>query len=243
MNNNISRTFDLLERYKKNFLKEDVFVAKQNGKWTKYSTQQYIDYSHFISSGLLELGFKKGDKIITITKNCPEWNFMDMGMAMIGVVHVPVFSNLNETEYKYIFEHSDAKMLIVADKKFYNMLQPTANETDNIEKIYTFEKVENAPFWKEIKNLGEKYFSKNLPKIEKIKESILPNDFASLIYTSGTTGQAKGVMLSHKNMVHNAVEASKVFNLKPSQKYLSVLPLCHVGGRMGICTNSTKSIN
>ncbi len=233
MNNNISRTFDLLERYKKNFLKEDVFVAKQNGKWTKYSTQQYIDYSHFISSGLLELGFKKGDKIITITKNCPEWNFMDMGMAMIGVVHVPVFSNLNETEYKYIFEHSDAKMLIVADKKFYNMLQPTANETDNIKKIYTFEKVENAPFWKEIKNLGEKYFSKNLPKIEKIKESILPNDFASLIYTSGTTGQAKGVMLSHKNMVHNAVEASKVFNLKPSQKYLSVLPLCHVGGRMG----------
>ncbi len=229
----ISRTFDLLERYKNKFVKDDAFVAKQNGKWTKYSSQQYIDYSHFVSYGLLALGLKKGDKIITITKNRPEWNFVDMGMAMIGVVHVPVFANLNEVEYKYIFEHSDAKMAIVADKKFYNMLQPIANEISRIKNVYTFEKVEKAPFWEEIKELGEKNVNLYSEEVEKIKDSILPDDFASLIYTSGTTGQAKGVMLSHKNMVHNAIEASKVFNLTPNQKYLSVLPLCHVGGRMG----------
>ncbi len=233
MNNDISRTFDLLERYKKKFIKDDVFVAKQNGVWTKYSTQQYIDYSYFISYGLLALGFKKGDKIITITKNRPEWNFVDMGMSMIGVIHVPVFANLNKTEYQYIFKHSDAKMAIVPDKKFYNMLKTVANETDNIERVYTFEKTDNAPFWEEIKELGKKNNTKYSKKGEEIKKSILPEDFASLIYTSGTTGQAKGVMLSHKNMVHNAIEASKVFMLKPNQKYLSILPLCHVGGRMG----------
>jgi len=233
MNNDISRTFDLLERYKKNFIKDDVFVAKQNGVWTKYSTQQYIDYSYFISYGLLALGFKKGDKIITITKNRPEWNFVDMGMSMIGVIHVPVFANLNKKEYQYVFKHSDAKMAIVPNEKFYNMLKTVANETDNIERIYTFEKTDNAPFWEEIKELGKKNITKYSKKVEEIKKSILPEDFASLIYTSGTTGQAKGVMLSHKNMVHNAIEASKVFMLKPNQKYLSILPLCHVGGRMG----------
>jgi len=229
----ISRTFDLLERYKKNFMKEDAFVAKQNGKWVKYSTQQYIDYSHFVSYGLLALGLKKGDKIVTITKNRPEWNFVDMGMAMIGVVHVPVFSTLTAEEYNYIFKHSEARMIIVADKKAYNMLKPVTDELNTVELLYTFEKVEDAPFWEEIKILGEKNASNYTEEVEKIKKTILPDDFASLIYTSGTTGQAKGVMLSHKNMVENALAASKVFMLKPEHKYLSVLPLCHVGGRMG----------
>jgi long-chain acyl-CoA synthetase len=54
-----------------------------------------------------------------------------------------------------------------------------------------------------------------------------------LIYTSGTTGKAKGVMLTHRNMVSNFLSAAKVFNLKPEDKYLSILPLCHVGGRLG----------
>ena len=54
-----------------------------------------------------------------------------------------------------------------------------------------------------------------------------------MIYTSGTTGVAKGVMLSHKNMVHNFLAASEIFGLGPDDKYLSILPLCHVGGRMG----------
>ena len=71
----ISRTFDLLNRYKENFIKDDVFVAKEKGVWKKYSTQNYIEQSYFFSYGLLALGFKKGDKILTITNNRPEWNF------------------------------------------------------------------------------------------------------------------------------------------------------------------------
>ena len=90
----VTRTFDLLDRYQENFDKEDALVAKENGKWVKYSTQQYIDLSHAFSAGLLNLGFKKGDKIVTVSNNRPEWNFVDMGMAMIGVVHVPVYPTL-----------------------------------------------------------------------------------------------------------------------------------------------------
>ena len=69
--------------------------------------------------------------------------------------------------------------------------------------------------------------------MKKIKTNIDPETFATLIYTSGTTGKPKGVMLSHKNLVTNFISASSVFNLKPTDKYLSILPLCHVGGRMG----------
>ena len=229
----ITRIFDLLNNYESKFKKDDAFVAKQKGKWVKYSSRQYIDFSYLLSYGLLALGLKKGDKIVTITKNRPEWNFIDMAMSMIGVVHVPVFTTLLPAEYKYIFEHSEAKMVFVSDKKQYDTLLSIVNELNNIEKIYTFDELENIPNWKELLELGEKNKEKYTDKVEEIKQTILPDDFASLIYTSGTTGTAKGVMLSHKNLVHNAVSAAKVFALKPEYKYLSVLPLCHVGGRMG----------
>jgi len=50
------------------------------------------------------MGFRKGDKIITISSNRPEWNFADMGMSMIGVVHVPVFASLSTSEYQHIIK-------------------------------------------------------------------------------------------------------------------------------------------
>ena len=68
-------------------------------------------------------------------------------------------------------------------------------------------------------------------KLESIKREILPNDLASIIYTSGTTGRSKGVMLSHNNLVKNFLAGYEVFKLTPDDRYLSIIPVCHVGGR------------
>ncbi len=229
----VTRNFDLLERYKNQFVKDDALVAKKDGKWISFSTEQYIRNSYLLSYGLLALGMKKGDKIITVSNNRPEWNFLDMGMAMAGIVHVPVFTSLNESEYKYVIEHSDARLVFVSDKKLFENINPLASDIKEVMDVYTFDNVEGAKYWEEILTLGEKEESAYADELEKIKKSIIAEDFATLIYTSGTTGRPKGVMLSHKNLVHNFIAASKIFDMGPEQKYLSILPLCHVGGRMG----------
>ncbi len=229
----VTRTFDLLNRYQENFDKEDALVAKENGKWVKYSTRQYIDYAYAFSYGLLALGIKKGDKIVTVSNNRPEWNFADMGMAMTGVVHVPVFPSLNTDEYKYILEHSDAKAVIVSDKRLYEIINPAYEQVKDLKYFYSFDKIEGVKNWMDIIEYGRKNADQFKEEVEKIKNEIVPDDFATLIYTSGTTGAAKGVMLSHKNLVRNFLAAAEIFCLKPENKYLSVLPLCHVGGRMG----------
>ena len=229
----ITRTFDLLERYQNHFMKEDALVVKQNRKWIKYSSQQYIDYSYQFSYGLLAMGFKKGDKIATISNNRPEWNFIDMGMAMIGVVHVPLYTSLSKAEYENILKHSDARFVFISDSKLLKKLKPVIDKISTIESAYTFDFIENEKNWMEIISLGQKSAVYYKNELEKIKSDIQPKDFASLIYTSGTTGTPKGVMLSHTNLVRNFLAAAEVFNLKPEQNYLSILPLCHVGGRMG----------
>jgi len=230
----VEKTFDLLDRYKNLFdQKEDALCAKQNGIWEKYSSGDYIDYSYNFSYGLLELGLNKGDKIITVTNNRPEWNFVDMGMTMIGIIHVPVFTSLNTADYQYIINHSEAKMLIVSDKKLWKTISPAIIASDQSLHVYSFDEIEGVKNWKEIVESGKKNCENHKLTVESIKSSVQPDDFASLIYTSGTTGKAKGVILTHRNMVSNFLSAADVFKLKPENKYLSILPLCHVGGRLG----------
>jgi long-chain acyl-CoA synthetase len=230
---NIIRTFDLLERYRENTPKDDALCFKKNGVWIKYSSQDYIEYSYNFCYGLYELGLRKGDKIITVSSNRPEWNFADMGMSMIGVVHVPVFTSLNADEYEYMIRNSGAKMVLVSDNKLFNCVNPALKNTGFSSGVYTFDDVSDVKNWKEIVNKGITSSTKTREEVEKEKKLIDSETFATLIYTSGTTGKPKGVMLSQKNLVSNFISAAAVFNLKATDKYLSILPLCHVGGRLG----------
>ena len=214
-------------------MKENALSAKVNGKWVSYSTRAYIDICYNFAYGLLESGLKRGDKIVTITDNRPEWNFADHGMSMCGIVHVPVYTSLNKSEYFHVLKHSEARMVFVADKKLYKKLEPVCKEACIKDSLFVFDASDDLPVWLQIVDKGRMNRRKWSVELENIMASISEKDFASLIYTSGTTGTSKGVMLSHENLVQNFIAAAGVFSLSPEDKYLSILPLCHVGGRMG----------
>ena len=96
----ILRTFDLLENLKSYPPKDDILARRTQGKWLKYSIDQYIEIAHAVAYGLLALGYKPGTKVITITTNRPEWNFMDMGINLAHMVHVPVYSTESMVGHK-----------------------------------------------------------------------------------------------------------------------------------------------
>ncbi len=227
-----TRTFDLMERALKLFSGNHALAEKVEGKWTFYTSEQYNEIAHHFAYGLLEMGYKKGDKIVTVTNNRPQWNFVDMGMSMAGVVHVPVYTSMNSEEYRYILEHSDAKMVLLADQKLHDLIYPISQNVKGVKHYFTFDEVEGAESWLKVVEKGEAASEETRKRLEEIKDKIVPDDLVSLIYTSGTTGTSKGVMLSHQNLIKNALAAAGVFNLTPQDRYLSIIPVCHVGGRM-----------
>src|SRR6056297_241567 len=167
-----TRTFDLLERIMKKFPKEDTLAGKQNGKWIKYNTKEYIDYVNYISYGLLSLGVQKGDKITTITNNRPEWNFVDFGMAQAGIIHVPIYPTISQEDYQYILRHSDAKAVIVGSKLILNKIAPAVNKIRKIKFIFSFSDIEGTKSWMEIVEEGKKNQDEYKGEVEKIKNSI-----------------------------------------------------------------------
>jgi long-chain acyl-CoA synthetase len=229
----VTRTFDILERAHQNFMVDDALAVKRNKKWDIFSTQDYLDNAYDFAYGLLALGYKKGEKIGTVSNNRPEWNFVDMGMSMLGIIHVPIYPTISDAEYEYILAHSEVKCLLISDKLLHRRLKPLAANVKTIQEIYVFnEGIEGAKSWTEIRDLGTQNREKYKAELEAIKASIKPDDMTTIIYTSGTTGNAKGVMLSHHNLVSNAIETSKIQPLVHGEKALSFLPLCHVYERM-----------
>ncbi len=229
----VTRIFDLLDRYSHSYGdKVDTLASKKDGTWVKYSTKDYIELSRYVSCGLLELGFKKGDKIATISNNCPEWNILDMGMLQIGVIQVPVYPTISAEDHAYILNHSDAKLAIISDKILYNKLKLIIDTISAIENIYVINDIDGVDNWMDIVKLGKKNCDKYSNQLDDIKKNISENDLATIIYTSGTTGSPKGVMLSHQNLVTNFIATSKIQPMTSEHKALSFLPLCHVYERM-----------
>lgn len=228
----VKRTFDILAHIEKNSPKEVNLAVKRNGKWDKFSTPEYIETVNYVSYGLMELGIKKGDKIASVSNNRPEWNFIDMGMSQIGAVHVPVYPNLSEHSFIHVFSHSESRLLFIGTDEFYDKIAPIAQKVENLEKIYAFDKIDGAPLFDEIVELGKKNKNKHAAKLEEVKALVNENDLCSIIYTSGTTGLAKGVMLSHRNFVSNVMATKDLVPLLPGDKSISFLPLCHVLERM-----------
>lgn len=230
----ITRTFDVLTNAEEHFASDVALAVQKNGKWTTFSTAEYRQQVDLFSLGLLAMGFKKGDKVATVTHNRPEWNFMDFGMSQIGCVHVGIYPTISETEYLHILSHSDARILIVSDQELYEKLKPVFDQTDNLEEIYTLDEVAGAKNWTEIGRLGAANRETLSATLLERKDDVSPEDLLTLIYTSGTTGLSKGVMLTHRNVVSNFLLAHQfVTYLEPGDKALSFLPLSHVLERVG----------
>jgi len=229
----VSRTFDLLPRYKAQFRpKDDVLAGKVDGKWVKYSIDDYIETADNISYALLKYGIEKGDKIATITTNRPEWNFLDMGIAQVGAVHVPIYPTISESDYNYILKHSEVKLVFVEGKELLKKVENILPTITSIREVFTFRKIDIVKPLEDFIKLGKE--NANPAKLEEIKKSIRPDDTATLIYTSGTTGTSKGVTLTHNNFISQVLDLYHVFPVDDTSKCLSYLPVSHVYERTNL---------
>ena len=142
---------------------------------------------------------------------------------MSGGVTVPSFVTNNTTDNEFIIKDCQPKFIVLEDEKVFKKNKKFLNKFKT--KIVLIEPSENFTDYKEITS----HKDKQIKKITVNKE-----DISSIIYTSGTTGNPKGVILTHKSIMHNlqgAIELINDFNLK-NERFFSFLPLSHSYERM-----------
>ncbi len=226
----IKRVFDILDLYKTKYKKTDILAGKVNKQWVKYSSDDFVNYSNYVSYALLRIGITGADKVAIISNNRPEWNFCDFGCQQANIVTVPVFPTISNSDLEYIINHAEVKAIFISDKNIYAKLVQVEKNIPTVKHVISFNEIEGIMSFSEFLELGKKH--QNEVMLDAIKSKIKPEDLLTLLYTSGTTGVPKGVMVSHHNLVTNVIATQNLAPFDSWWKALSFLPLNHVYERM-----------
>ena len=166
-------------------------------------TYQKLQERVYAFAGYLQQQVHKGDRLLIWSASRNDWLVAYFGALVVGMAVVPLDVNTKEEFLGRIAETTAAKFLVTTRKQ-YEGLQHISLPLIDIDALPSGS-LDRA----------------QLPVIDR-------NDIAEIVFTSGTTGQPKGVMLSHYNIVSNALAAVQVIDIRAEDRALSILPLSHM---------------
>jgi len=216
----------LTDTYKKPAL----LLYKKDGRFVSLSTAEVREEVERIALGLRGLGVAPGDKVILLAENGPWWVMTDYAILSLGAIAVPIYTSLVPEQIKYIINDSDAKVVIVSDRKLWEKTAAVKNDLPKVAHFVSFEAepAETVLPLERIEAQGEKARRADPRLFEITARAVKPDETASIIYTSGTTGIPKGVMLTHANFTSNVETLAAIIPFSDKDTDLSFLPLSHV---------------
>jgi len=220
----------------------------QDEMWEHITYSELNNAVNTIANGLAGLGIGKDSKVAIMSENRPEWFVCYLASITAGAVAVPIDAALGEIETGHILKHSEAET-IFCSMRCYEVISRIMSEIPRLKNIVLFDR--NITIRREhkgegrgkevVKNGRKDNRHKNFVSYDELREkgrskiagggSTFPeksvDDLASIIYTSGTTGTAKGVMLTHKNIISNVHGIKQIIELTEKDNILLLLPLHH----------------
>ena len=217
-------------------LKDSPYLwRKVEGKFLSLSWLEVQKKVNALAKGLISLGILKGDRVVILSENRPEWQIADLAIMSIGGITVPAYTTSTTSDYKHIINHSEARCIIVSSNDLALKAIPATlnSKCKNVILIDEDKKKFDEPLyftnWNDL--IEQNNNSKNDNDLEENIKSQKRTDTACIIYTSGTGGSPKGVMLSHGAMLTNCSGAQELLKNLISDlseiRFLSWLPLSH----------------
>src|SRR6266851_4930880 len=208
-------------------------MVRREGRWESISSQEFLRHVAGLSTALVELGIKPGDRVGLFAANRPEWHTADFAINGSGAVTVPIYFNESPDRMTYILKHCGAKVVFVVGAHQLQKLLAARPSLPELEQIIVADGGADVPSeCLRYETLIAGSSAADISSYRLRASQVLPGQLASLIYTSGTTGEPKGVMLTHSNFCSNVHDIGRDFSLDPAQDVaLSFLPLAHIYGR------------
>ncbi|MCB9169793.1 MAG: long-chain fatty acid--CoA ligase [Flavobacteriales bacterium] len=223
------RLFDLPRYQLARYPRPDAIATKEDGQWRPYSTQELVDLSERIAYGLMALGVGPGDKVAIASGNRSEWVLVDQAILQIGAVTVPVYPTSSPEDYAYILQHGEVEVCFSANADIHAKALEASRTATRLKHLFTFDRTTGARHWSEVPRDGS---TGERERLQQYRDQVQRTDLATIIYTSGTTGRPKGVLLSHWNVLSNAIDSTSRFPVDSNARAISFLPLSHIYERM-----------
>jgi len=196
------------------------------------STEQFFNRTTVLAGALSELGVARGDRVMLLSDNRPEWHMVDIATLSLGAVDVPIYGSLTSEQIAYQLRDSGAKVVVTENPEQTAKFLAVKKKCRELEHLIQIE----GPCDKGVQAFDELLENGAGGDTEAAfwdrADGVQPCDLMTIIYTSGTTGEPKGVMLTHDNLVQNVLNSAHRIPVTREDLALEFLPLCHVLERM-----------
>ncbi|WP_156447441.1 AMP-binding protein, partial [Blastomonas sp. CCH1-A6] len=211
--------------------------AKRSGAWTPISWRQAAGQVAELAHALTDMGLQRGDRVMLVSENRPEWCIADLAIMAAGCVTVPTYTTNTERDHQHILDNSGARAVIVSDAKLARALLPAVLRAGNAWHVIGMEPVKvgqasrfRAHNWSDLVTGDAGRQAELMPAIRSHAATLTRQDTACIIYTSGTGGAPRGVMQHHGAILHNVAGPTRVITEDfgwDDEVFLSFLPLSH----------------
>jgi long-chain acyl-CoA synthetase len=217
--------FTLIERNS-----DRVMLTREGEAWKAISALQLRSWVYATARQLQAWGIKKGDRVIILSENRPEWAVADFATLLLGAVDVPIYATQTSDQCLFVAQNSEARVAFVSTRQQYEKIATIRPQT-NLEYIVVMDEVPDLTGAIPMQSFLRAAPLENDTELEALGRLVEPEDLATLIYTSGTTGTPKGVMLTHGNLASNLNVSLDMYDIDKDDLCVSFLPLSHVTAR------------
>jgi len=204
---------------------------KDAGEWRAISWAETARRVASLSAGLKAAGLQRGDRVMLVSENRPEWCIADLAIMAAGCITVPTYTTNTERDHTHIIENSGARAIIVSTQKLATTLMPAALRSNHVQTVIGFEALRLGPSQIDCRQYDAMIAEHPTDPAEAAaRADFTREDLACIIYTSGTGGAPRGVMQHHGAILHNCAGCSAVIAEDfgwDDEVFLSFLPLSH----------------
>ncbi|MFF4470449.1 AMP-dependent synthetase/ligase [Streptomyces sp. NPDC001599] len=200
-----------------------------NGDWTTLTWAEIHEYTERLAAGYAGLGVGRGDHVLMMMANRPEHWLSDLALVRLGAVPVSVYGTAAPEQVTHIARNCRARLAVVEGAAQVEAWEPLLTDADTpLERLVVAEpgaEGGHVPYAALLRDPAPERFAKEL-------DAASPEDPLTVVYTSGTTGEPKGVVLTHRQVLANALALDAVVELPPHVEHICYLPFAHIAERM-----------
>jgi long-chain acyl-CoA synthetase len=207
---------------------------KSQGVFHDLSWQEYREQSLACAASLVSAGIQSGDRVGLLSENRLEWPVADMGILSAGAVNVPPHAPLTARQIHFQLADAGVRWLFVSNRKQRDKALEIRHALPELEGIVVFDDsavCDGVISWSRFLHAGRRALSVHVVDLRHREQHLIPDDLATLMYTSGTTGNPKGVMLTHGNLLSNAMATDLASPRRLEDVVFNWLPFSHIYAR------------
>ena len=199
---------------------EAVFIETLDRRVWTYGAM--LDLSGRLASRLVALGVEPGDRVAVQVEKSPEVLALYLACLRVGAVYLPLNTAYTLAELDYFVGDAEPRLVVGTPETADGIRQLAERHSARLETLG---------------DMGGGSLLDNIDQLDVEFPDVVrgPDDLAAILYTSGTTGRSKGAMLTHDNLLSNALTLRDYWRFSAQDRLIHALPIFHTHGLFVAC--------